>query len=432
MRENALNIIPAIAFTQPIVTGSTGMRRWHMVQGPEAMKQVFLDKVEHYPKADVIIRMLRAAVGKSLFTSEGPAWRWQRRSIAPVFAAKNVNALAPLMTATAKRTAARLETAECPAEMVQEMLSATFEVICDVALSGRAHFDTETYCDAVTHYMLTAGRASLLDFLDLPNWLPRPGELLAQKSVSTMHDMVRKAIKARQNQPQRRTAGQEATEDLLDYMLKAKDPETGRTMNEQDLLYNLQFFIVAGHETTALTLAWALYLLAHDQDSQAHAHEEARAAVKGEAATLEDLEKAPYIEQVLNETMRLYPPVGFLARKALGKDQLYDRDVKQGDTVFLNLYSMHRHQDLWSEPDIFNPGNFDQQQNEKREKFQFLPFGAGPRICVGANFAMLQAKIILTTLLARFHFEPTPIVPTPVMQMTIRPEPGICLKVNPL
>ena len=427
MRENALNVIPEIAYNQPIVTGTTGQRRWHMVQGPEAMKQVFLDKVDQYPKADVIIRMLRAAVGESLFTSEGPAWRWQRRAIAPVFAARNVSALAPLMTATAERTVERLEKVPTgPAEMVQEMLSATFDVICDVALSGRAHFDTETYCDAVTHYMLTAGRASLLDFLDVPNWLPRPGELLAKTSVKTMHEMVSKAIKARQRQ------GPGEREDLLDYMLKANDPETGRTMNAQDLLYNLQFFIVAGHETTALTLAWALYLIAHDPDVQARAHEEARNAITGEAATAKDLENAPYIEQILDETMRLYPPVGFLARKALAHDQIYDRDIKPRDTVFLNIFALHRHHDLWSKPALFNPENFTAEQREKRNRFQFVPFGAGPRICVGANFAMLQAQIILTTLLARFHFEASGPAPIPTMQMTIRPEPGINLSISPL
>ena len=438
MRKNALNIIPDIAYTQPIVTGKTGFSRWHMVQGPEALKQIFLDNVENYPKSEVVIRMLRPAVGESLFTSEGSNWRWQRRAISPVFTARNVTALAPLMTKTAERTTPRIEThlkshPNTPTEMVKEMLSATFDVICEVALSGREHFDSELYVAAVSQYFLTVGRASLLDFLDTPYWVPRPGEIKGRFAVKTMHKMVKDAIEARKAMM---TNQEEKADDLLDYMMKAVDAETGKKMNPKDLLHNMQFFIVAGHETTALTLAWALYLLANDQEAQEKARNEATNILgmgkNARAATAEDIEKAPYIEQVLQETMRLYPPVGFLARKAKKADQLYDREIKPGDTVFLNIYSLHRHQNLWDNPNEFEPNNFVKEKVETRNKFQHVPFGAGPRICVGASFAMMQTQIILMTILAKFKFTPESPEPTPIMQMTIRPEPGVYLKTTPL
>ena len=222
-RRNVLRIIPAIAYTQPIVTGTTGHARWHMVQGPEGMKRLFLDNVENYPKSEVMLRMLRPAVGDSLFTSEGAQWRWQRRAIAPVFAARHVEALAPMMTATAERACDRLARADS-AEMVAEMLSATFDVICDVALSGREHFDAGTYGEAITRYFLTVGRASLLDFLEVPHWVPRPAELFGRGSVKTMHSMVARAIEAR------RREARGGADDLLDHMLAARDPESGRTM----------------------------------------------------------------------------------------------------------------------------------------------------------------------------------------------------------
>ena len=262
VRRNVLGIIPEISYTQPIVTGSTGPARWHMVQGPEGLKRIFLDNVDNYPKSEVMIRMLRPAVGSSLFTSEGAPWRWQRRAIAPVFSARHVAALAPVMTATAERAAARLAAAGGPVEMVREMLSATFDVICDVALSGREHFDADAYGAAITRYFLTAGRASLLDFLEVPPWIPRPGQLLGRGAVKTMHRMVAKAIAAR------RAEGPGRAEDLLDYMIAAEDADTGRRMSPQDLLHNMQFFIVAGHETTALALSWALFLLANDRETQ--------------------------------------------------------------------------------------------------------------------------------------------------------------------
>ena len=311
VRRNVLNIIPAISYTQPIVTGSTGPSRWHMVQGPEGMRRIFLDNVDNYPKSEVMIRMLRPAVGSSLFTSEGAHWRWQRRAIAPVFAARHVAALAPMMTRTAERATARVAAAAGPVEVVREMLSATFDVICDVALSGREHIDPEVYGAAITRYFLTAGRASLLDFLEVPQWIPRPGNLLARGAVRTMHRMVTRAIEARRRQ----ATG--AADDLLDYMIRAEDPETGRRMTPQDLLHNMQFFIVAGHETTALALSWSLFLLANDQEVQARARAEARAVLGSRAAGAEDVERMPYVESVIEEAMRLYPPVAFLGRNVL-------------------------------------------------------------------------------------------------------------------
>ena len=424
-RRNALSIIPDFAYDVPILTGETGPSRWHMVQGPEGMRRIFLDNVGNYPKSEVMIRMLRPAVGSSLFTAEGAQWRWQRRAIAPVFTARNVAALAPLMTATAERAAARIGRRARRAEIVGEMLSATFDVICEVALSGREHFDAEAYGAAITQYFRTVGRASLLDFLDVPDWLPRPGEILGRGAVRTMHRMVAAAIEAR------RAEGPAGSEDLLDYMIRAKDPEGGRQMTAQDLLHNMQFFIVAGHETTALALSWALYLLANDSRAQECAHEEARAVLGDRAAEAGDLEAMPYGRAVLEEAMRLYPPVGLLARNVLQDDRLYDRDVRPNDTVFVNIYALHRHRLLWQEPNAFDPSRFGPEA-APRDRYAYLPFGAGPRVCVGANFAMMQAQIILATLLARFRFDPAGRSPRPVMHMTIRPEPGVVLRATPV
>ncbi len=425
-RRNVLSIIPGIAYTQPIVTGTTGPSRWHMVQGPEGMKRIFLDNVGNYPKSEVMLRMLRPAVGNSLFTSEGAQWRWQRRAIAPVFAARNVEALAPVMTETAARAAGRLAASGGQAELVKEMLSATFDVICDVALSGREHFDADLYGEAITKYFLTVGRASLLDFLEMPIWVPRPGEFLGRGAVKTMHRMVSAAINDRRRQ------GAGPLDDLLDHMLRAKDPQTGRTMSPQDLLHNMQFFIVAGHETTALAISWALYLLANDPAAQERAREEARGVLGARAAEGGDLAAMPYIEQVLDEAMRLYPPVGMLARNVLDDDEIYDRDIRPGETVFVNTYALHRHEDLWERPHAFDPDHFSPAAREARDRYAYLPFGAGPRVCVGANFAMMQAQIILATLVARFRFAPAGKVPEPIMHMTVRPEPGVTLEVHPV
>ena len=420
-RRNVLEIIPALSYRQPMVSGEM-LLRWHMLADPGGMKRVMLDNLPNYPKSEIMRRMLRPAIGNSLFNAEGADWKWQRQAVAPVFTHRNVVALAPAMTATAERACQRLA-AKPKAEMVTQMMTATFDVICDVALSGREHFDATTFSAAITRYFQTAGRASLLDFLGFPPWFPRPGELLATASVHTMHDMVAAAIEAR------RQEAPGTADDLLNHMLAARDPETGQQMTPEELVHNMQFFIVAGHETTALALAWALYLLAHAPEWQERVRAEVTAQLDGRAAAPGDLSAMPLVEQVLEEAMRLYPPVGLLARAVVAKDELCGRTVQPNDILFLPIWALHRHEMWWKEPEKFDPGRFGSEKRGQLNKYQYLPFGAGPRVCVGADFAMMQARIILATLVQRFRFTPATPAPHPVMMMTVRPEPGVFLNV---
>jgi cytochrome P450 len=424
-RRNVLEIIPALAYRQPIVTGEM-LIRWHMLADPKGMRRVMLENLGNYPKSEIMKRMLRPAIGNSLFNAEGAEWKWQRRAVTPVFTHRNVVALAPAMSMTAERASERLRACGGRAEMVAEMLTSTFDVICDVALSGREHFDADAFGRAITRYFQTAGRASLLDFLGVPEWMPRPGELLAGSSVRTMHRMVAQAIE------ERRRHQTSKADDLLDYMLAAADPETGRRMSPEDLVHNMQFFIVAGHETTALALSWAFYLLANVPEQQERVRAEAAAQLGGRAATAADLEAMPLVEQALEESMRLYPPVGLLARNVLAEDELCGRKMLPNDTLFLPIWALHRHEMWWESPEAFDIDRFSPRARASRDKFQYLPFGAGPRVCVGADFAMTQAEIILATLIQRFRFSPARPGPKPIMTMTVRPEPGVFLNVEPL
>ena len=197
-------------------------------------------------------------------------------------------------------------------------------------------------------------------------------------------------------------------------------------MNRDELRDNLLTFIVAGHETTALTLAWALYLCAFDPDVQDRAATEARAILGDRAAAAADMERLPLIQRIVSEALRLYPPAAFLSRAAQAHDRLCGREVRPGDTVMLPIYALHRHHLLWTNPDAFDPDRF----LTPPDRYAFLPFGAGPRICIGAGFAMQEAVIILATLLSRFRF--TAIAgraPEPRMILTLRPHGGVWLNV---
>lgn len=424
-RTNLLSIIPEIATRQPMVSGKTG-KRWHMVMDPEALRKILLEDLAQYPKSAVTKNLLRPAIGDSLFIAEGAHWRWQRRAVAPAFSPRNVMNLAPYMTAAAEDACARLaaETTQ-PIDMLEQMTRTTFDVISDVTFSGAGDFDSDAVHRAIDAYIATAGRISLFDILGFPGWIPRPGRLFAGRALKEMKSIADQSIAAR------RKTGPRPLPDLLDLLLEGVDPESKRQMNTDELRDNLLTFIVAGHETTALSLSWALYLLAFDQEVQNRAREEVKSVLGNRAATGEDSANLPYIRSIIDETLRLYPPAAMLSRTALQPDQLCGREVKPGDTVILPIYALHRNHLLWDNPDQFSPDRF--ANRSTIERYSYLPFGDGPRICIGASFALQEAIIVLATLLARFKFEPTlDHAPKPVMILTLRPEGGVWLKVSPV
>ncbi|KGJ05846.1 Cytochrome P450 [Paracoccus halophilus] len=421
-RRNVLELIPELATRQPMVSGRTGAR-WHMVMDPGALRRILKDQVEDYPKSLVTRLILEPAIGQSLFVAEGAHWRWQRLAAAPAFAQRNVEALAPVMTAAAEASSRRLAAATGPVDIFEETVAATFEVISDVTFSGDEGFDRDAVHHAIDDYIAGAARVSVLDIMGLPGWIPRPGRLFAGGDLRRMKRFADEAILARAR------AGPRPVPDLLDLLRAGEDPETHRRMNGAELRDNLLTFIVAGHETTALTLAWALYLLAFDPQVQDRAATEARAALGDDAAGVADLPRLTYIRQIVEETLRLYPPAAFLSRTARSPDTLCGREVRPRDTIVLPIYALHRHHLLWEDPDRFDPDRF-APEAPPRDRFAFLPFGAGPRICIGASFALQEAVIILATLLARFRFALTDRAPQPRMILTLRPHGGVWLGVT--
>jgi cytochrome P450 len=426
-RQNILGIIPDRALDLPILSGQTGPQRWHMVMDPGAIRQVLLERVEAYPKSEATKSILRPAIGESLFVAEGDHWRWQRRAAAPAFAPRNIDALTPVMTRAAEAAAERIAGAagRRAINALDEMIGATFDVIADVTLSDRAGIDREAVGHALDAYIDRAARVSVLDVLGAPGWVPRPGRQAAVRDLAHMQGAMEAAIARRQAE------GPGAVPDLMDLLMGARDPETGREMTATELRENLLTFIVAGHETTALTLAWALYLCAFDPDVQDRARAEARAVLGDRAAGAADVAALPYVRQVVEEALRLYPPGGFLSRTAQAPDRLATATIRPGDTVMIPVYGVHRHRKLWEDPDAFRPERW--ENRDAIDRYQYLPFGDGPRICIGARFAMQEAVVILATLLARFRFSAVPgRDPRPVMILTLRPEGGVWLEVEAL
>ena len=415
-RRNVLELVPEIATRAPILSGTTG-KRWHMVMEPGALRHILRDRVEDYPKSVVTKLILEPAIGNSLFNAEGRDWLWQRRTAAPVFSHRNIAALGPVMTAAAERAAARMTGV---VDVFDAMVTATFEVISDVTFSGGEGFDRAAVHRAIEGYIAQTAKISLLDILGAPAWVPRPGRVFSGAGLRQMKAVADQAIARRRGRPS-------AVPDLLDLLMAGADPTTGRQMDPEELRDNLLTFIVAGHETTALTLAWSLYLCAHDPSWQERVRAEARAVLGGRAAVAADLPALPLVRQVIDEALRLYPPAAFLSRTAQKPDMILGREIRAGDTVILPIYALQRHHDHWERPDAFDPGRF----AGGGPRPAWLPFGDGPRVCIGAAFAVQEAVIILATLLARFRFSLTARLPKPVMILTLRPEGGVWLQASP-
>ncbi|MFD1160400.1 cytochrome P450 [Roseovarius aestuarii] len=424
-RRNLLSIIPAIATKQPMVSGRTG-KRWHMVMDPGAIRQMLLENLDNYPKSVVTKNLLRPAIGDSLFIAEGAHWRWQRRTAAPVFSHRNVQNLAPIMAEAAERSCDRIAAAGPRAvDMAEDMVRTTFDVISEVTFSGDGTFDGQAVHRSIDAYIAEAGKISLFDILGFPDWVPRPGRMMTGKATAQMKQVADEAVEAR------RERGAKGVPDLLDLLLAGEDPETKRQMNTAELRDNLLTFIVAGHETTALTLAWSLYLCAFDQQVQDRARVEAQSVLKDRSATGEDVANLPFIRMIADEALRLYPPAAMISRTAQADDTLCGRDVRAGDTVIIPIYALHRNELLWEDANAFRPERF--ADRKSIERYAYLPFGDGPRICIGASFALQEAVIILATLLSRFRF--TPVEgrdPDPVMILTLRPEGGVWLQADPV
>nr|WP_245819052.1 cytochrome P450 [Marivita hallyeonensis] len=424
-RDNVLSIIPEASTHLPIVSGKTGTP-WHMVTDPEAIRRILLENVDNYPKSKVTKNLLRPAIGESLFIAEGAHWRWQRRTAAPAFSHRNVMNLAPIMTGAAERCTDRIDAAGNRAvNLLDEMVTTTFDVIADVTFSGDKGFDRDGVQKAIDLYISEAGKISLFDILGFPDWIPRPGRTVSANGMTDMKVAADRVIDARTAQ------GHEGVPDLLDLLLDGEDPKTQRKMTTEELRDNLLTFIVAGHETTALTLAWSLYLCAFDQDVQDRARTEAHGVLQGRAATGEDVAKLPFIRQIIDEALRLYPPAGMVSRTAVAEDRLSGTQIHPGDTVIVPIYALHRSHVLWDRPDAFDPDRW--SHGWKPDRYAYLPFGDGPRICIGASFAIQEAVIILATLLSRFRFTSVKGVdPDPVMIITLRPEGGVWLEAEPV
>jgi cytochrome P450 len=420
LRRNPIEIWTRAHYERPVMVGRTVFGHRAVVSDPAGVRRVFLDNVANYRKDDLQLRILRPGLGNGLLTADGEEWRAQRRSLASLFTPRQVTAFAGAMAEATRAGVERLRSCDGQGiDMSHEMARLTLEILEHTLFSSGLGRNAGEFQQAVTRYFDTIGRVDLFDLMGLPQFLPRFGRHKGRATLEWFGNAVEDIVGARRKLI---ADGGSAPRDLLTLLLEAQDPETGRGMPEEDLRANIVTFIGAGHETTANALT---YLLSQSPDWRARVEAESDAQLHaGPMDTLAD--RMPVTKAVLEEALRLYPPAAILTRTAIGADEIGGKPIRAGTLVTVSPFLLHRHRTLWERPDDFDPNRFLGASRDRIDRFAYIPFGAGPRVCIGMGFALQEAIIVLAHLAGVFRFDlAAGHVVQPVQRITLRPQGGM-------
>ncbi len=429
--ENPLATIPSAAYRQPVsIMVMPGGSRVVWLTDPEPIEALLVRDAQLFRKTAVEQRLFRPVIGAGVLTAEGADWRWQRRILAPLFRPVEVLSYVPEMADAAQQqiTAWRNDSASHSgtlSRMIDEdMTVATYAVIVRTMLYGGAPKDVSAVMAAGQTYLSGTPWELGYGMLGLPHWLPHPATLKLKRAAKAFRNSVSAII------ADRMARGGDA-HDLLGRLLAARDPETDAPLSRDLLLDNLATLLEAGHETTAKTLTWSLYLLARATIWQQRIRDEVIAVAGQGPVEARHLDNLVVTERVIKESMRLYPPAPVMARTPIEPVELAGLKLNPGDQVFVPIYALHRHQQLWHDPDRFDPDRFLPEREATLKRTQYMPFGAGPRICLGAAFALVEAKVLLASFIraARFDWDGRHL-PEPLSRITLHPKGGMPLRMT--
>ena len=427
-RQDILASQPARLYRAWMAEFRTPFFRSYLVNQPDLVRKVLQERPEDYPKSDRISEGLRPLLGNSVFVTNGETWKRQRRIIDPAFEGGRLRDTFPAMLAAGEDAVARL--AECAGgtvEIEEEMSHAAADVIFRTLFSIPI---THRVAAEVFRQFRTYQRAqpllNLAAFLPLPGWAPRLHRRRALAAARSIRRLIADLTAARQAAIE---AG-EVPDDLATKIMTTVDPETGARFTTEEMADQVAIFFLAGHETSASALAWALYLVARDPAVQDRLAVEAEAALGQGAFGFGDMRRLAFARDVFRETLRLYPPVPMMVRETTRPERLRDRAIRRGSQIVLSPWHLHRHERLWADPDDFDPDRWQAGDGARCPREAYMPFSAGPRVCIGAGFAMVEGPLLLALLVRAFRFETVPgDVPVPVAHLTVRARDGIRLKV---
>ena len=424
MRVSPIGTWGRRAYEEDIIQGRFVGRSSFILNAPDAIRHVLVDNYENYTRTPAGLRVLRPILGEGLLIAEGRAWKHQRRTLAPAFTPRAVSMLVPHMLAATDETVAKLRAASnAPVDLREAMQRMTLEIAGRTMFSFGMDRHGAALRDFVMEYGERLARPRFLDLL-LPLGWPTPQDFARARFRRRWTAFVGMLM------AERRAAGKNEgapARDLFDLMGDARDPETGVAFTDEQLGDQVATMILAGHETTATALFWALYLLALDPVTQEEVAKEAQAATVNGAL---DTERLKFTRAVMDETMRLYPPAFLIARAAAGPDTIAGIPVKPKDVILIAPWLLHRHEKLWNDPNAFMPSRF--MTGTPPDRFAYLPFGVGARVCIGAHFALVEATLALAKMIAAFRVglvDKDPVMPIGVV--TTQPDRSPMFRITP-
>ena len=391
----------------------------YMIFHPHDVKHVLQENHRNYSKDTYLIQFLRPFLGQGLFTNDGQSWLHQRRLMQPAFHRKQLATFGTLMTSATEALLERWQDvarSKQPLDVSTEMMRLTLRVVGQALFSIDLSNEADTVGEAFTALM-----TSISDYIFHPVpplVVPTPRNRRIQQSMRKLDSVVQNII------TERRQGDDKG--DLLSMLLSARDEETGEGMNDRQVRDEVMTLLLAGHETTSNALTWTWYLLSQHPDAESRLHAELEQVLGGRTPTVEDLPTLAYTHMVLEEALRLYPPVVGFNRKALADDEVGGYAVPANTLIWLSPYTTHRHPEFWEKPDVFDPERFSPERSAGRPHFAHFPFGGGPRLCIGSNFAMMEAQLILATIAQRYQLRLVPDYRVePQVLLTMRPRHGL-------
>ena len=431
LKRNPLECWSAEFFREPIAKVGLPFTDAFLVHDPAAIRHVLVDNADNYRKDPIQRRILASGLADGLLSVEGARWETQRRMLAPLFARRTVASFTEAILAALDRLTRRWHSRGPGAafDVAAEMALLTLDVLALTIFSDGIAGDYDEFRSAMNAYFAVIGRIGALDLLGVPQSVPRPGQARLRRTLDYFEGIIDRIIDTRRRVLAALPDG-EGPSDLLTPLLRALDPSTGQLLSLAEVRSNILTFLSAGHETTANALSWSIFLLSQSPDWRNRVREEAARELAGPMEGLTD--RLVVTRAVVEEALRLYPPIAALSRMTKDADMLGGVAVKPRSLIVIAPYVLHRHLLLWEQPDAFDPSRFMPARRGTIGRFAYLPFGIGPRICIGASFALQEATIALATLMQRFDIVLSPDAKVwPLQKITLRPESGLPMRVTP-
>ncbi|MEO0658650.1 MAG: cytochrome P450 [Pseudomonadota bacterium] len=421
-RQDILSAQPERLYKAWMAEFRTPFFRSYMVNQPDLLKLVLKDRSDDFPKSDRIAEGLRPLLGNSVFLTNGETWKRQRRIIDPAFEGGRLRESFPAIWDAAEAAVARMQQGEVEIEAQTSHAAADviFRALFSIPIEDR--LASEVF-HAFRNYQRSQPILNLAAFLPLPRWMPRGFRRSTRRNAANIRALITRLTQHRMAEIE----NGDAPDDLATKIMTQVDPETGETFDVREMVDQVAIFFLAGHETSASALAWALYLLALNPDWQNQVAEEA-GSLENDFSTMARL---PLTRDVFREALRLYPPVPMMVRETTRAERFRDRDVPKGSQIVLSPWHLHRHTRLWDRPDEFDPARWQTENGKACQRDAFIPFSAGPRVCTGAGFAMVEGPLILAHLVRTFRFDCVAgRNPIPVAHLTVRAKDGIWLRIT--